>query len=51
MSVFADGIKIKIEMRSFWIKVGLTSNGSFPLSVGVGQVQKDTNGRRPYKDG
>ena len=51
MSAFADGNKIKIEMRSCWIKVGLTSKGSSPRSVEVGEVQKDTNGRRSHKDG
>ena len=40
-----------IEMRSCWIKVGLTSNDSFPLNVGVGEVQKEINGRRSCKDG
>ena len=49
--VSADGVKIMIEMRSCWIKVGLTSNDSFPLNVGVGEVQKEINGRRSCKDG
>ena len=44
MSAFADGNKIEIEMRSCWIKVGLTSEGSSPLSVGWEYRKTQTEG-------
>lgn len=45
IGVFTDTVKVRIEMRSYWFRVGLKSNDSVHIRDRKGQTERHTEER------